>query len=110
MELKATLNKPYTKEQRIDFIVTQNHNNGYEIKETDAALEAWGMDSSEMEKEAKKRRIAQLKAQLNGYDLQSIRPLRAKEAGVATQEDLDKLAELEEQVELVREQIKQLGE
>ena len=110
MEVKAILNKPYTEEQRMDFVVLNNHQLGYEIKETESALEAWGMDSSEMEKEEKKRRIAQLKAQLNGYDLQSIRPLRAKEAGVATQEDLDKLAELEEQAELVREQIKQLGE
>lgn len=109
MELKATLNKPYTKEQRIDFIVKQNHTNGYEIKETDTALEAWGFDSSEIEEAEKKRQIAQLKAQLNEYDLQSIRPLRAKEAGTATQDDLNKLAELEELVGPIRQKIQELN-
>ena len=110
MEIKATLNKPYTEKQKCDFIVAQNHQNGYKIKETENALEAWGMESSEIVEEAKKRQIAQLKTQLNVLDLQSIRSLRAKEAGVATQDDLDKLAGLEEQAELIREQIKQLGE
>ena len=38
MEIKATLNKPYTDKQRADFIVTYNHNLGCEIKETDDSL------------------------------------------------------------------------
>ena len=38
MEIKATLQKPYTDKQRADFIVEYNHNNGYEIQETDEAL------------------------------------------------------------------------
>lgn len=38
MEIKAQLNKPYTEEERMNFIVEQNHNLGYEIKETDDAL------------------------------------------------------------------------
>lgn len=42
MEIKATLNKPYTENERINFIVEQNHKNGYEIRETVTALEAWG--------------------------------------------------------------------
>ena len=42
MEIKTTLNKPYTDKQRINFIVEQNHNNGYEIRENETALEAWG--------------------------------------------------------------------
>lgn len=33
MEIKAELLYPYTEEQRIDFIVEQNHRNGYMIKE-----------------------------------------------------------------------------
>ena len=33
MEIKAKLNKPYTDKQRIDFIVSENHTKGYEIKE-----------------------------------------------------------------------------
>ena len=42
MEIKATLDKPYTEEQRADFIITQNHQKGYEIRETFEALQAWG--------------------------------------------------------------------
>lgn len=48
MELKETLNKPYTENQKIDFIVEQNHSHGYEIKETETALEAWGKTEDEM--------------------------------------------------------------
>ena len=42
MEIKSKLNKPYTNKQRTDFIVQQNHRNGYTIEETDKALIAWG--------------------------------------------------------------------
>lgn len=42
MEIKAKLNKPYSDFERMDFIVEQNHINGYEIRETEEALEAWG--------------------------------------------------------------------
>ena len=40
MEIKAQLEKPYTEEQRMDFIVQYNHNLGYKIEETDNTLEA----------------------------------------------------------------------
>lgn len=53
MELKEILHKPYTEEQRMGFIVEQNHNNGYEIRETDTALEAWGL--TEEEEQVKER-------------------------------------------------------
>ena len=55
MEIKATLNKPYTEEERINFIVEQNHRNSYEIKETETALEAWGYTEEEKAKEERKR-------------------------------------------------------
>lgn len=48
MEIKTTLNKPYTEEQRLNFIVEQNHRNGYEIRETETALEAWGYTAEEI--------------------------------------------------------------
>ena len=48
MEIKATLNKPYTEEERLNFIVTQNYNNGYEIRETEEALQAWGYTEEEL--------------------------------------------------------------
>lgn len=53
MEIKATLEKPYTDKQRIDFIVTENHKNGYEIRETETALEAWGLDDTEKLEQAR---------------------------------------------------------
>lgn len=59
MEIKATLNKPYTDEQRMHFIVTENHQKGYEIKETELALEAWGYTAEE-EEEQEQERIAKL--------------------------------------------------
>ena len=48
MEIKAQLIKPYTDKQRIDFIVENNHNKGYEIKETETALQAWGETAEEV--------------------------------------------------------------
>ena len=48
MEIKATLRKPYTDEQRSNFIVQKNHQLGYEIKETENALEAWGYTDEEL--------------------------------------------------------------
>ena len=59
MEIKARLSKPYTEEQRIDFIVTQNHQNSYEIKETEEELQAWGADSADLLVQAKQAKIAE---------------------------------------------------
>ena len=72
MEIKATLNKPYTSIQRADFIVENNHVKGYEIKETLTDLEAWGMTVEEQEqaeeKSVKETRIAELKQFLADTD------------------------------------------
>lgn len=48
MEIKATLDKPYTDIQRMDFIVEQNHKNGYEIEETATQLVAKGYTAEEI--------------------------------------------------------------
>ena len=53
MEIKAELIKPYTEEEKIEFIVEQNHNNSYAIKETETALEAWGYTEEEVLKNLK---------------------------------------------------------
>lgn len=53
MEIRAVLEKPYTFEQKRDFIMTQNRKLGYEIRETEKALEAWGYTREE--KQAQKR-------------------------------------------------------
>ena len=62
MEIKATLNKPYTNKQRMDFIVAENHNKGYEIKETETALEAWGHTKEEQSRINLESQVAQLEA------------------------------------------------
>ena len=55
MEIKAQLNKPYTEKQRADFIVENNHKRGYEIKETDAELQAWGYTEEEKQEQENAR-------------------------------------------------------
>lgn len=47
MELKQALEKPYTEEERANFIVYYNRQLGYEIRETETALEAWGYTEQE---------------------------------------------------------------
>lgn len=55
MEIKTKLLKPYTESEKIDFIVEQNHNNGYEIRETEMALEAWGYTEEEIQEQERER-------------------------------------------------------
>ena len=50
--------------------------------------------------------ISELKNQLVDIDMQTVRPLRAITAGTATEEDREKLAELEAQAEKLRTEIK----
>lgn len=60
MEIKAELLKPYTDEQRIKFVVENNHKLGYVIEETETSLQALGY--TEEEKQAQEQeRIAMLK-------------------------------------------------
>lgn len=59
MEIKAILEKPFTQEQRINFIVEQNHNKGYVIEETEIQLQALGYTQEELEQQEKER-IAKL--------------------------------------------------
>lgn len=108
MEIKSILNKPYTNEQKMDFIVEQNHNNGYEIKETEIALEAWGYTEEEIQEQQKQNQINELIQQLDEMDLKTVRPLRAIQSGQGTQEDQQKLNELETQAEEIRKQIQKL--
>lgn len=59
MEIKAELLKPYTDEQRIKFIVENNHKKGYVIEERATSLVALG--ETEEEKQAKEQeRIQEL--------------------------------------------------
>lgn len=108
MEIKATLNKPYSDKQRLDFIVSENHTKGYEIKETENALEAWGYTEEEVQAKQKEARKKELIAELDALDLKCIRALRAIQAGTGTDDDTARLAELEEQAGDIRQQIQDL--
>lgn len=107
MELKAKINKPYTKAQRQEFIIEQNHNKGFEIKETETALEAWGYTAAEQQEQAEEKRRADIMAQLDAIDLKCIRALRAISAGTGTEADTARLAELEAQAEELRKSLKE---
>ena len=47
MEIKAKLLKPYSDRERADFIAVNNHRKGYNVINTDEALEAWGLTAEE---------------------------------------------------------------
>ena len=55
MEIKNTLQKPYTDNQRMSFIVANNHKFGYEIRETDTELQAWGYTEEEKQEQERER-------------------------------------------------------
>ena len=59
MEIKATLLKPYTEQDRLNFIIEQNRKLNYEIRETEVALEAWGYTEEELA-ELERERISKL--------------------------------------------------
>lgn len=60
MEVKAELQAPYTEEDRLDFIVVNNHGLGYEIQEDENGLKALGYTDEELE-EFEKAKIKSLK-------------------------------------------------
>ena len=90
--------------------VEENHNKGYEIRETENALESWGFTLGEIKEKYKEKNIKFLKSKLYKIDEKSIRSMRAILAGVYTGEDRKFLEDLETQAEQIREQIRKLGE
>lgn len=67
MEIKATLQKPYEENERMDFIVQYNHNQGYKINETETELQALGYTEAELAQQERER-IAKL--YLTGADVE----------------------------------------
>ena len=67
MEIKVTLNKPYTEEERLNFIVENNHQLGYIIKETETALEAWGNTDEEDLAKAKENKYLEALTKAQEY-------------------------------------------
>lgn len=67
MEIKATLQKPYEENERMDFIVQYNHGMGYVIEETETELQALGYTEEEIAIQERER-IAKL--YLTGADVE----------------------------------------
>jgi len=67
MEIKTQLNKPYTEKEQLDFIVEQNHNNGYEIEETENGLIAKGYTQEEIEQQKQEQRAKEFFNTSLGY-------------------------------------------
>ncbi len=55
MEIIAEIKQPYSSNQRMKFIVKYNHQLGYEIRETDDAIQAWGYDDTEKQQQERER-------------------------------------------------------
>lgn len=47
MEIKAILEKPYTQNQKNDFIIENHRKLNYEIRYTNSGIEAWGYTQEE---------------------------------------------------------------
>lgn len=56
MEIKAELIKPYTEEQRIKFIIEQNHRLNYSIEEQPTKLVALGLTQEELSQQERNRK------------------------------------------------------
>lgn len=55
MKIYDRLFKPYTEEQRNRFIIDNNDKLGYEIRESEIALEAWGYTEEEKQQQEQER-------------------------------------------------------
>ena len=89
MEIKAKLVKPYTEIERENFIVEQNHNLGYEIIETETALEALGKTAEELQEIKKENTKFQIEKQLEELDKKRIRAVCEPSMKTETQSWLD---------------------
>ena len=104
MEIKAQLNKPFTDKQRADFIVENNHQLGYEIKETDEALLAiYNEPLPPTDEEQKENRARAYQAEVDPIT-SHIQRLRDEEQ---TEETIAKINELIEERNAKVEEIKE---
>ncbi len=102
MEIKIILQKPYDEKQKMQFIIEQNHNLGYEIKETEFALEAWGYTEEEIQEQEKEKRRQEIIQALATLDLKSIRAIRAG--------DQEYIENYETHAAELRRQLRELGD
>ena len=85
MEIKATLKQPYTDKERMDFIVTQNHKLGFEIKETETTLEAWGKTDEEIQKQLQEQRNKEIDEKVKElYNMATVEMIKNNKENVDT--------------------------
>lgn len=75
MEIKETLNKPYTEQKRIQFIIRNNHRLGYEIRETQTELQAWGLTQEEIIEQQKQIKIAEINQKITELEQESVKEI-----------------------------------
>ena len=68
MIVVAELKKPCTDKARADFIVENNHNKGYQIKETKTKIQALDYDDTEKFENAKTAKLAELSSYAGQFD------------------------------------------
>ena len=72
MEIKSELKQPYTEKERINFIVEQNHKNGYEIRETETELQAWGFTDEEIQKQLQEYRNQEIDEKIKELQIMAL--------------------------------------
>lgn len=115
MEIKATLNAPWSNEERYKFIIEQNYKNGYIIEEFEDRIEAWGKTDKEKEEEEKEvishlkctKRVLALMLQEIGISYNQLKELIATNEQAQLEWDL--CVELERSNTLLDIMGKQLG-
>lgn len=68
MIVVAELKKPCADKERADFIVENNHNKGYQIKETKTKIQALDYDDTEKFENAKTAKLAELSTYAGQFD------------------------------------------
>lgn len=85
MEIKAELKQPYTENERINFIVEQNHKNAYEIRETETSLEAWGKTEEEIQKQLQEYRNKEIDEKVKElYNMATVEMIKNNKENVDT--------------------------
>ena len=85
MEIKAQLLQPFNEEEKINFIVEQNHNKGYEIRETETSLEAWGYTEEEKQEQECERRNQEIDNKIKELsDMASTEMVKGNDLNVET--------------------------
>ena len=85
MEIKVELKQPYTEDERIEFIVEQNHKLGYEIRETETELQAWGKTEEEIQEQLQKQRNQEIDEKVKElYNMATVEMIKNNKENVDT--------------------------